>query len=165
MQETQERWVWSLGQEDPLKKGLATLSSILAWRISWTEEPGGLQSRGLQRVRHDWSDLARMHSSKTARALKDKDRQELLTVKGVGWGQGVWHPYSMSGNRGSRASQHRSQGWFPAFVIVRFSLRKMLAFGDALRTHGNSLHYFCNLSLCGKLLQNEQLNTVFKSAY
>ena len=40
-------------QEDPLEKGLATHSSILAWRIPWTEEPGGLQSLGLQRVRHD----------------------------------------------------------------------------------------------------------------
>ena len=45
--------VRSLGQEDPLEKGMATHSSILAWRIPWTEEPGGLQSMGLQRVRHD----------------------------------------------------------------------------------------------------------------
>ena len=42
-----------LGQEDPLEKGMATHSSILAWRIPWTEEAGGLQSMGLQRVRHD----------------------------------------------------------------------------------------------------------------
>ena len=46
-------WVQSLGREDPLEKGMATNSSILAWRILWTEEPGGLQSKGLQRVRHD----------------------------------------------------------------------------------------------------------------
>ena len=39
-------WVQSLGQEDPLEEGMATHSSILAWRIPWTEEPGGLQSRG-----------------------------------------------------------------------------------------------------------------------
>ena len=44
MQETQETWVRSLGQEDPLEEGMATHSSILAWRIPWTEEPGGLQS-------------------------------------------------------------------------------------------------------------------------
>ena len=50
--------VWSLGREDPLEEGMATHSSILAWRIPWTEEPGWLQSTGLQRVRHDWSDLA-----------------------------------------------------------------------------------------------------------
>ena len=46
-------WVHSLGQEDPLEKGMATLSSILAWEIPWTEEPGGLQSMGWQRVGHD----------------------------------------------------------------------------------------------------------------
>ena len=43
----------SLGQEDPLEEGMATHSSILAWKIPWTEEPGGLQSMGLQRIRHD----------------------------------------------------------------------------------------------------------------
>ena len=43
----------SLGQEDPLEKGMATYSSMLAWRIPWTEEPGGLQSTGSQRVRYD----------------------------------------------------------------------------------------------------------------
>ena len=45
--------VQSLGQEDPLEKGMATHSSILAWEIPWTEEPGGLQFMGSQRVRHD----------------------------------------------------------------------------------------------------------------
>ena len=48
-----ETWVLSLGQEDPLKKGMAIHCSILAWRIPRTEEPGGLQSMGSQRVRHD----------------------------------------------------------------------------------------------------------------
>ena len=46
-------WVQSLGQEDSMEKGTATQSSILAWKITWTEEPGGLQSMGPQRVRHD----------------------------------------------------------------------------------------------------------------
>ena len=49
----QETWVRSLGREDPLEKGRATHSSILAWKIPWTEEPYRLQSMGLQRVRHD----------------------------------------------------------------------------------------------------------------
>ena len=49
----QETWVPSLGQEDPLEKEMATHSSILAWEILWTEEPGGLQSMRLQRVGHD----------------------------------------------------------------------------------------------------------------
>ena len=53
MQETYETWVQSLGREDPLQEGMATHSSILAWRIPWTEEPGGLQSMGSQRVGHD----------------------------------------------------------------------------------------------------------------
>ena len=48
MQETEETQVGSLGQEDPLEEGLATHSSILAWRIPWTVEPGGLQSIGSQ---------------------------------------------------------------------------------------------------------------------
>ena len=50
----QETWVWSLGQGDPLEKEMATHSNVLAWRILWTEEPGGLWSIGSQRVRHDW---------------------------------------------------------------------------------------------------------------
>ena len=49
----QETWVPTLHREDPLEKEMATHSSILAWRIPWTEEPGGLQSTGLQRVGHD----------------------------------------------------------------------------------------------------------------
>ena len=49
----QEMWVQSLCWEDPLEKEMATHSSILAWEIPWTEEPGGLQSMGSQRVRHD----------------------------------------------------------------------------------------------------------------
>ena len=49
----QETWVQSLGREDPLEKEMATHSSVLAWRIPWTEEPGGLQSMGSQTVGHD----------------------------------------------------------------------------------------------------------------
>ena len=51
----QETRVWSLGQEDPLEKEMATHSSTLAWKIPWTEEPSRLQSVGSQRVRHDWA--------------------------------------------------------------------------------------------------------------
>jgi len=53
MQETQETQVQPLGQDNLLEEEMATCSSILAWRIPWTEEPGGLQSMGLQRVGHD----------------------------------------------------------------------------------------------------------------
>ena len=51
----QETWVWSLGWEDPLEKGMATHSSILSWRIPQTEEPGGLQSMWSRRVRYNWA--------------------------------------------------------------------------------------------------------------
>ena len=53
MQEPQKTRVLSLGWEDPLEDGMAIHSSILAWEIPWTEEPGGLQSMGSQRIRHD----------------------------------------------------------------------------------------------------------------
>ena len=52
MQEMQETWVQSLGREDPLEEEMATHCSILAWKIPWAEEPGGLLSMGLKRVRH-----------------------------------------------------------------------------------------------------------------
>ena len=58
MQETSETWIWSLGREDPLDKGVATHFSILAGRISWTEEHGWLQSMGSQRIGHDWNNWA-----------------------------------------------------------------------------------------------------------
>ena len=58
---TQETPVQFLGWEDPLEEGMATHSSILAWRIPWTEEPGGLQSMVLQRVRHDWAAKNKQH--------------------------------------------------------------------------------------------------------
>ena len=58
-----ETWVWSLDQEDPLGTEMATHSSILAWGVPWTEEPGGLQSMELQRIRHNWA--TNTHTFKT----------------------------------------------------------------------------------------------------
>ena len=55
MPEVQETWVWCLGQEDPLEWKMVTCSSILAWKIPWTEEAGRLQSTGPQRVGHYWA--------------------------------------------------------------------------------------------------------------
>ena len=57
-----ESWVYTLSWEDPLEEGMVTHSSILAWRIPWTEGPGGLQSLGSQRVGHDWSNSALTHT-------------------------------------------------------------------------------------------------------
>ena len=64
----QEMQVPSLGQEDPLEEGMATHLSVLAWEIPWTEDPGGLQSIGLQRVRHD---------------LVTKEQQQTCAIIGV----------------------------------------------------------------------------------
>ena len=63
MQETQEMQVEFLGEEDPLEEEMATHSSILACEIPWTEEPGGLQSIGSQRVRHDQSTVEVGHTT------------------------------------------------------------------------------------------------------
>ena len=62
--ETLEMWVRYVVWEDPLEEGMATHFSVLAWRIPWTEEPGGLQSIESQRVGHEQSDLAGTHLSK-----------------------------------------------------------------------------------------------------
>ena len=70
----QETWVQSLGHEDPLEKGMASQSIILAWRIPWTEEPGGQQSMGSQRVRQDWA----TKKKKERNHIVTKQRQEIL---------------------------------------------------------------------------------------
>ena len=65
----QEMHVPSLGQEDPLEKEMATHSTILAWEVPWTEEPGGLQSRGLQRVGHNLECMCNRLTFKISRHL------------------------------------------------------------------------------------------------
>ena len=63
----QDTWIWSLGWEDPLEKKMAIYSSILVCRIPWTEEPGGLQSIGSERVGHDWAtNTASSHGQATS---------------------------------------------------------------------------------------------------
>ena len=69
VQEIQETWVQSLGREDPLEEEMAIHSSILAGKIPWIEEPGGLQSVRSQKVRYDWSDWACTQSGRGDRAL------------------------------------------------------------------------------------------------
>ena len=66
-----ETWVQSLGQEDPLEKEMATHSSILAWEIPWTEDPGWLWSMGSQRVGHDWATAAAAKSLQSCPTLCD----------------------------------------------------------------------------------------------
>ena len=68
----QETWVWSLGLEDPLEKEMATHFSIFALEISWTEEPGGLQSRGLQEL----DMIYRLHSNNNSIILKGEGKNK-----------------------------------------------------------------------------------------
>ena len=85
-----ENWDRSLGREDPLEKEMAIHSSILAWRIPWTEEPGGLQSMGSQRVGHDWAtslSLSRdngLYQTRASRRLSSLSSQLLLFPWGCG---------------------------------------------------------------------------------
>ena len=84
MQQTQETQIQSLGREDLLEKEMATSSSIFAWRIPWTEKPGGLQSTGLQRLGHNYSDWARKHEEilKTSKqtTLNDHDDPWIISI-------------------------------------------------------------------------------------
>ena len=83
MQERQEIQLQSLGLEEPLEKEMATCSSVVAWKIAWTEEPGGLQSKGSQRVRHD--ECAHTHTHTFQDSLTD-------TAKEVEWSQ-AYRPF------------------------------------------------------------------------
>ena len=69
MQEMKETWVWSLVREDPLEEEMVNHSNILAWRVPRMEEPGGLQSLGSQRVKHDWA----TEHTHTAHSLKGRE--------------------------------------------------------------------------------------------
>ena len=75
-------WVWFLSWEDPLEEEMATHSSILAWRIPWTEEPGGLQSTGSQRVGHDW---AAKHTTLGDSHCCERPAGRLCTGPGLRW--------------------------------------------------------------------------------
>ena len=77
----QQTKVRSLGWEDPLKKGMATHSSILAWRIPWTEEPGKLQSRGLQTIAQDWATNTHTHTPGAVDTSTNKNKQKNATTE------------------------------------------------------------------------------------
>ena len=82
--------VWSLGWKDPLEKGMAAHSSILAWRIPWTEEPGGLQSRGSQRVGHDW--VTAHTCVRKERALTKVSPSSSMPALDPAWAISITHP-------------------------------------------------------------------------
>ena len=87
--EKQETWGWSLGWEDPLEEHVATHSSILAWRIPWTEEPGGLQSMGSHRVRH-WVTNAHTHTEIKTKQTSFSHPLNPKTSKGMTVHLRVW---------------------------------------------------------------------------
>ena len=120
---------WTLHWEDPLEEGMATHSSILAWRTPWTEEPGGLQSIGLQRVGHNWSDTAqhsiaikmrrsrRQHTNRSDRNVRHNlggtpERPQVSCAK---WG------YKKSAPWNRAISQ---PGWHPDLSLPTFSTVK-----------------------------------------
>ena len=73
-----EAWVWSLSWEDPLEKEMTTQYSVLAWETSWTQEPGGLQSMGSQRVGHNWASKQQQQSVVSAAVPLDILRENLI---------------------------------------------------------------------------------------
>ena len=126
----QETWVWSLGQEGPLEKEMATHSSILAWRIPWTEKSGRLQSMGLQRVRQDWAtntyiqldhlgqknvrEGVQPHSSANnwikallSKALPTRARTGFSYHQSLSWGS-LYKPLSLLHQRADRNENHSS---------------------------------------------------------
>ena len=104
MQEILETSIRSLGQEDPLEEGMATHSRVLPWRIPWTEEPNGLESKGSQRVRHDRSDLARLQYLMCLYLFSFNVFIEFATILFlfyvlVFWPRGLWHLSSLTRDR------------------------------------------------------------------
>ena len=97
----QDTWVGSLSQEDPLEEVIATHSSILAWRITWTEEPHGLQFMGSQRFRHDWMTNTETHQTDTAEQKK-------------GSGAGTELQLQQAWNKHSATFQKTIYSWYKA---------------------------------------------------
>ena len=116
MQETQ---VWSLGGEDSLEKKMATPSIILSWKIPWTEEHGGLQSIGSQRVRHNWVHASLLYpSDSTSRYLSGKNQKvkwsESCSVMSDSlWPHGLYSPRNSPGQNTGVDSCSLLQGIFP----------------------------------------------------
>ena len=112
--------VWSLGQEDLLKEGVAVHSSILAWRIPWTEEPGEPQSMGWQRVGYDWGDLACRHLKQDLKLPSHRPRPWsqvpcLSTRRQTAVGDSPWH-------RVIRSCSHPSAPHVHLAVLATWSL-------------------------------------------
>ena len=135
MQETWETRVRSLGQKDPLEEDMATHSSILAWRIPWTEELGGLQLIGSQRVRHDWSNLSLCESDHVqTQLLKTLFRTYWIRSKSLGVvGKSFQESLSNLMNTFRRGQFWHSQNGHPNFLLANLS--EILFTGSVLSFH------------------------------
>ena len=113
----QEMQVTSLGQEDPLEKEMATHSSILAWEIPWTEEPGGLQSIGWQRVGHDWATKQQQRECTHRR----RESEGITEAEGrVAWPQAKKFEQPPEDNRGKECVVPSSFGGNITLVDLEF---------------------------------------------
>ena len=115
---------WSLGWEVPLEEGMATHSSILAWRITWTEEPARLQSMGSQRVRHDWATFT--HSRRIGwKCIKAFPQNRLLKFEFEKSKELVFLLNSISGNR----------SWEITYVSLNFSMKAWISKSILIKDH------------------------------
>ena len=111
----QDTRVWSLDQEDPLEKGMATHSSILVWRIPWREEPSGLQSMGLQRVRHNWVT--------NAFTFMERNNKHWFTKILSDWGWSRF-PFSQILTLGQGLRCKKFGRWFKVVLVVKWTDKK-----------------------------------------
>ena len=110
MQESQEMQVWSLGREDPLEKEMTTYPSILAWRIPWTEEPGGLQSTGSQRAGHDCARMQAVISFQYFRASSSNPECEIALAVDCGDSHGKqWFTLPIMADMDCQLAMHQPQ--------------------------------------------------------
>ena len=105
MQEMQKIWVTSLDQEDPYEECMATHSNILAWKIRWSEKAGGLQSIGLQRIRHSWSNWA-----STQLSTHTTEHTQTYVLDSI---YGFCFCYQRKNMRGGNWFKKNSQRWLP----------------------------------------------------
>ena len=117
----QETWVQSLGWEDPQGKGMATHFSILAWNISWTEEPGGLQFMGSQRAGHNWvtnTNVTRKTKENTVQNLRKQVQTEASSSDLSQLKPGYCHPLGRNGFWGFWLWQSESEDFIPMSYVI-----------------------------------------------
>ena len=146
-------WVLSLGWEDPLEEEMATCCSFPAWRIPWTEDPGGVRSVGLHRVRHDWSNLAHTHFYFTNEKLESCS---FPNVQGA-----IRYQKKMS-----LASQLQQIQTFPCLLIPNYSLcLTLLSVNDSSHPFFKpSLIFFFSLPCTSVLLPSSHIHIMHQKS-